>query len=886
MPGGVRVPVGEGGPPRAVVPLDGERAGSPSTPSSAAAVVVTTVGGGWMVSVAADGGGLPAAAAAHSASGSGNGGGGGGGDNRLVPPPRRLARVLAVDAAGRLAAVSPPTAGAAVSVVDASTGATVVTAGAHTGPVLSAAFSPPGGVAGPAVASGGMDGVVRLVRLPAAASGGGGGGVDGGGGPGLTLRASGWVPAVGWSPSGAVLAAGDWAGTLRAWSVVPGCVAAASLGTLPAGSSSSRKVKVLALAVAAAAGNGQGVRVVGGCSDGGAKGGSGGGGVEEGGAGVHAVAASGAWVAAADVAGSVRLWAVAAAGTGSDDALGCLRLGAGGAGGVVYRPPAAGSGSLSCPVCGESYGGWAAAAAACTTATGGGGGAGAGGRVPYIGAGCGHPVGCGGCVRRLMRGGWSPPLTCGLCGVPLGAAVPHYELLRLLEGRHGGGGGGTPAPLPSTAAAVTSASSAAGTPAATEVAAAAADAGLADTTDGSDDAAALYIHPSRLSPPPPDPPTPSPTASTLDTTTAVILSALPGGPSRLTPDGAAALRRLAAAGTRHPTLLAGLVGVTAIRPERPLHLVTPAAAGGTLAEGLAALHTPDCHGALAAAVAADIGRLVVSAVSALHGAGLVHGRLTPAAVGLSVPLREWVVGTSSVLLGGVVPPEVGGVSPLPPTPTSPSAYLPPESLAATPGAAFDDLLLPPDCSADADEPPLITRGRRVDAYAAGVILWELFAGAPPYAAMSASAIAAFVVEGGRPGPVPQRGGEAVAAVVEGAWAALPEERLGIGKMEEMLAAGASAPALTADTVVGGWQGRGGTIAPPPPPPSSLPPLRSVSAERAAPPSEPRRQPSPPSRPLPRSLPPVATREGVDEEQLPPPPMSVNRVKGWGARRRV
>ncbi|KAK1862287.1 hypothetical protein I4F81_004861 [Pyropia yezoensis] len=316
---------------------------------------------------------------------------------------------------------------------------------------------------------------------------------------------------------------------------------------------------------------------------------------------------------------------------------------------------------------------------------------------------------------------------------------------------------------------------------AAEEAAAAADAGLTDGVScGSDgDAGVPYIHPSRLSPPPPDPPAAAPTAATVDAAAAVTLSALPGGPARLSPDGVAALRRLAAAGRRHAAL-AGLAGLTAARPGRPLHTVTPAAAGGTLAAGLAALHTPARHGALAAPVAADIGRRLAGAVAALHAAGLVHGRLTPAAVGLSVPLREWVVGTSGVVLGGVVPPE---------------------ALASTPGAAFDDLLLPP---AATDEPPLVTRGRRVDAYAVGVMLWELFAGAPPYAGLSAAAIAGHVLGGGRPGPPPRRGGGAVAAAVEGAWAALPEERLG-------------------------WEGG---------------------------------------------------------EALPPPPMSVNRVKGWGARRRV
>jgi eukaryotic-like serine/threonine-protein kinase len=143
----------------------------------------------------------------------------------------------------------------------------------------------------------------------------------------------------------------------------------------------------------------------------------------------------------------------------------------------------------------------------------------------------------------------------------------------------------------------------------------------------------------------------------------------------------------------HPSILE----VLAVVPTGDgLALVTPFAAGGSLASMLA-------HGArgLPAAVVADIGARLASALAAMHGAGIVHRDLRPANV--------WFDRERQPLLG------VGGI-----------ARLNGDVTAIAGTAEYLDPDLSDDRGPDAHS----------DLYALGVTLYEALAGVPPYSGTS------------------------------------------------------------------------------------------------------------------------------------------------------
>jgi serine/threonine protein kinase len=189
-----------------------------------------------------------------------------------------------------------------------------------------------------------------------------------------------------------------------------------------------------------------------------------------------------------------------------------------------------------------------------------------------------------------------------------------------------------------------------------------------------------------------------------------------GAPGRLvavkvvahTEGGAAidALRREGEVLTRlsHPSILQV---VNMVATDVGLALVTPFAAGGSLADALA--HAP---GGLPAAMVADIGARLASALAAMHGVGILHRDVKPANVLFDREHQPLLADAGITRLRGEAA-EIAGTA----------EYLDPELLAGREPAPRSDL------------------------YALGVTLYEALAGVPPYAGATAEATVAAADRG-------------------------------------------------------------------------------------------------------------------------------------------
>jgi serine/threonine protein kinase len=174
-------------------------------------------------------------------------------------------------------------------------------------------------------------------------------------------------------------------------------------------------------------------------------------------------------------------------------------------------------------------------------------------------------------------------------------------------------------------------------------------------------------------------------------------------------DGGAAIDALRREGevlTRlsHPSILQV---VDLVATDAGLALVTPFAAGGSLADALA--HAP---GGLPAAMVADIGARLASALAAMHGAGIVHRDIKPANVLFDREHQPLLADVGIARLRGEAA-EIAGTA----------DYRDPELLAGREPAPRSDL------------------------YALGVTLYEALAGVPPYVGATADATVAAADRG-------------------------------------------------------------------------------------------------------------------------------------------